>query len=101
MKRFLARTARLADTDARAAALVELDRNLADHVASALERNVRRWHEALAPVGAAARVDWRSISGAAPSPPKRATPSKVARSRARGMDPRHEGMRARIPAVGV
>ena len=54
MKRFLARTARLADTDARAAALVELDRNLADHVASALERNVRRWHEALAPVGAAA-----------------------------------------------
>ena len=51
---FLARTARLADTDARAAALVELDRNLADHVASVLERNVRRWHEALSPVGAAA-----------------------------------------------
>ena len=54
MKGFLARTARLADTDARAAALVELDRNLADHVASVLERNVRRWHKALAPVGAAA-----------------------------------------------
>ena len=48
----------------------------ADHVASVLERNVRRWHKALASRRRPHSLDWRSIADAAPPPPKRATPLK-------------------------
>ena len=102
MKRFLARTARLADTDARAARLSSSSTETSP-ITSRPRSNVtfddgtgvstRRRRRARS-TGARSRVRRRRRRSAR-------RPSKVARSRARGMDPRHEGMRARIPAVGV